>query len=207
VSTGEAEAAAQRPPAPPRERLIKEASRLFYRNGINAVGVDAIVREASVARMTLYAQFGSKDGLIEACLDHLDGRYHDWFVDEVAAHAPDPADRLMAFFDVLDAWFRDERFRGCQFINSAVELADPAHPGHRAIMSHKRRTREYLLELALAAGVPRPHQAAEALMLIVEGATVTALVEQDKDAAHRARDAAEALLAGLAARGQEPAES
>ena len=180
-----------------RERLIRAASRLFYRHGIHVVGIDAIVRAAGVARMTLYNQFGSKDGLIAACLNDLDTRYHEWFVGEVARRAPDPPDRVLAVFDVLDEWFRGERFRGCAFINAAVELSEADHPGHVAIVAHKRRTREYLATLARDAGLPDPGAASEALMLLVEGATATALVEGDRDAALRARRAAEALLAGM----------
>ena len=178
-----------------RERLIGEASRLFYRHGIRGVGVDAIVKTAGVTRQTLYSQFGSKDGLIAACLDHLDTLYHDWFEREVARRAPEPADRLLTIFDVLDDWFRSERFRGCTFMNAAVELTEPNHPGHPAILTHKRRTRDYLRDLARDADLADPQQAAETLMLLIEGATVTALVEGDRDAARRARRAAEALLA------------
>ncbi len=186
----------------PRDRLLEEASRLFYRNGIHSVGVEQIIESAAVARGTLYNQFGSKDGLIAACLNDLDLAYHEWFVNEVESRTSDPLARLRAIFEVLDGWIRSERFRGCTFINAAVELTDPSHPGHEAILAHKGRTREYLRSLTHDAELADPDQAADTLMLLIEGATVTALVEGDHLAAQRAGRAAEALLGGFG--GQEP---
>ncbi len=176
---------------------MEEASRLFYRRGINEVGVGEIVERADVARMTLYNRFGSKDGLVADCLRLLDLRYHEWFVRQVAARTDDPRARILAVFDVLGEWFRSSGFRGCAFINASVELSDPAHPGHEPIIAHKRRTRDYLLELADDAGVAEPRALADSLMLLIEGAIVTALVERDLDAAGRGRRAAGLLLAGL----------
>lgn len=183
------------PPDGARERLLAEASRLFYQRGLNGVGIDAIVEQAGVARMTLYNQFGSKDGLIAQCLDYLDTRYHDWFVRQVTARSQDPRERLLVLFDVLDDWFRSGTFRGCAFINASVELADPQHPGHDAIVAHKRRTRDYLRELAEDAGARDAAGLSDALMLLIEGAIVTALVERDYEAALRARRTTRILLA------------
>jgi AcrR family transcriptional regulator len=162
------------------------------------VGVGAIVDRADVARMTLYNRFGSKDGLIADCLRMLDVRYHEWFVRQVASRADEPRARILAAFDVLGEWFCSSGFRGCAFINAAVELSDPAHPGHQAIVAHKGRTRGYLLELAEGAEMTEPQVLADSLMLLIEGAIVTALVEGDRDAAARGRRGAELLLAGLA---------
>lgn len=189
------------PPDGARERLLTEASRLFYNRGLRGVGIEAIVEQADVARMTLYNQFGSKDGLIAECLAYLDTRYHDWFVRQVTARTQDPRERLLVIFDVLDDWFRSSTFRGCAFINASVELADPQHPGHEAIVAHKRRTRDYLRELAEDAGARDVVGLSEALMLLIEGAVVTALVERDYEAALRARRTARILLAALVDRG------
>jgi AcrR family transcriptional regulator len=183
--------------ADPRDRLLDQASRLFYRNGIHSVGVELIIEHAGVARGTLYNHFGSKDGLIAACLTDLDLAYHEWFVDRVESRTSDPVARLRVVFEVLDEWFCSDRFRGCSFINAAVELTDPSHPGHEPVLAHKRRTREYLRDLTTAAGLDDPETAADTMMLLIEGATITALVEGDRLAARRAGRAAEALVSPL----------
>lgn len=179
---------------PARERIIRAATRLFYRQGIPHTGVDAIIGEADVARMSLYRNFRTKDQLIAECLRRLDVRYHNWFVEQVRGRANRPEDALLSVFDVLDEWFASDDFRGCAFINATVELADPRHPAREPAIAHKRRNREYITELATAAGISNPETFAKQLMLLVEGAIVTALVQDDPDAAKDAKKAARALV-------------
>lgn len=173
-------------------RLLDAAERLFYRRGVQAVGVDAVVGEAGVATKTLYAHFGSKDGLVEAYLRRRDRRWLDWLRGRVDAAEPGPA-RVLAVFDALHEWFAEPGYNGCAFINVAGELA--ASPNARAIArDHKLALRALLTDVAAGAGAADPAVLAERLMLLVEGAIVTAHVEGDPDAAVRARSAAAALL-------------
>jgi AcrR family transcriptional regulator len=173
-------------------RLLDAAERLFYGRGVQAVGIDAVVAEAGVATKTLYAHFGSKDGLVDAYLRRRDQRWLDWLRGAVVAAEPGPA-RVLAVFDALHGWFNAPGFNGCAFINVAGELA--TSPAARAIArSHKRALRALLGDVAAQAGVTEPGVLAERLMLLVEGAIVTAHIEGDADAALRARSAAAALL-------------
>lgn len=185
-------------------RLLDAAERLFYARGVQAVGVDAVVSEAGVATKTLYAHFGSKDGLVEAYLRRRDQRWHDWLRGALAAADDGPA-RVLAVFDALGEWFATPGFNGCAFINVAGELA--TSPAVRVVArDHKRLLRAVLCEVAAQAGVDEPTVLAEQLMLLVEGAIVTAHVEGDSHAALRARSAASALLEldGLAHRVAHP---
>jgi len=183
------------PPQLTRARILDAAARLFYRRGIRAVSVDEVAESGAVTKVTVYKHFRSKDNLVASCLHMLDDRFFSWFVTEVESTSDDPRERLLAVFDVLDGWFRRRSFRGCAFINATVELADPAHPAHTAVVAHKDRSRAYFRELAVAARVDDPDAISDQWMLLSEGATVTALVEDDREAARRARKAAEALLA------------
>lgn len=177
-----------------RERILSTATRLFYRRGIHAVGVNTVIADSDVAKTTLYAHFRSKDELIAECLHRLDERYFRWFVEETNRRAEQPRDRLMAMFDVYDEWFQSRDFRGCAFINAAVELADARHPAAAPIANHKRRSRELVERLAREAGFSDPKAISDHLTLLMEGAIITALVEGDWQAARRARAAALRLL-------------
>lgn len=174
---------------PARDRIVAVATRLFYRRGIRAVGVDLVIAESGVAKTTLYKHFRSKDELIAECLTRLDERYFKWFEQEVERRADSPAAQLVAMFDVLDEWFQSNDFRGCAFINAAVEL-DPEHPAREAITHHKRRSRDLFDRLLADARAPNAQDLSDHLMLLMEGAIVTALVEGDWQAAKRARAAA-----------------
>jgi len=181
-------------PSAARERILDAASTAFYRRGIGAVGVDAVVAEAGVAKATLYRHFTSKDELIVAFLRRRDARWRGWLRDAVERLAPAPGDRPLAVFDALGEWFASDDFRGCAFINAAAEIADPGHPARAAVEDHKRLLAEYLDEVLRQAGAADHAADAGALLLLVEGAIVSALIEQDAAPATRAREAAARIL-------------
>jgi AcrR family transcriptional regulator len=178
----------------PRERILDAASVAFYRRGIRAVGVDSVIAEAGVAKATLYRHFPSKDALVQAFLERRDRRWRAWFEEAVDRLAPDPAARPLAVFDALGEWFASDDFRGCAFINAAVEITDPDHPARAAVRDHEERLAAYLTRLCREAGLDDPAGASAALFLLVEGAIVCALIEGTDAPAARARRAAARLL-------------
>lgn len=182
-------------PASPRERLIDTALELFNRQGYRATGIDGLLAEAGCAKMTLYNQFGSKEGLIRAALEARDSRWRTWLRNRVEALAASPRERLLAVFDALEEWFRRPEFRGCLFAKAAAEYPELADPVHRAAARHQRELLAYLRGLAADAGAHRPAPLARALMLLVQGAITVTQVNGPVGAAETARRAAEALIA------------
>jgi len=112
-------AAPERPS--PRERLLQAADRLFYEEGVHSVGVDRILRDADVARASLYSTYGSKDQLLRA---YLQNRSHGWqaLVAEALPTRWDTArDRIVGIFEMLTEWFAAPGYHGCPFINASAE--------------------------------------------------------------------------------------
>ncbi len=177
-----------------REQLVDTALELFYRDGFHATGIDRILAESGVAKMTLYKHFKSKDELILAALRLRDERFRNSFMKAVEQRAEKPADRLLAVFDVLGEWFRTDGFCGCLFINASAEFANPDDPIHGTSAEHKRLVLKYLRELAAAAGVGDPDELGDQIGLLVEGAIVVAHVTGRPDVAGKARGAAEILV-------------
>jgi AcrR family transcriptional regulator len=179
-----------------KQRLLDTADRLFYREGFRAVGIDRLIAEAGVAKMTLYTYFPSKDDLIVAVLQHREAQVLAFFRAAMARHATQTTDPLRAFFAALKEWFESPGFRGCAFQNAAVELADPAHAGTQFVRDHKWRFADLLRGLVEEAAGQGAVQLTPAIALLVEGAIVTALIHGTPDAAEVARDAALQLVAG-----------
>lgn len=179
-------------PTPARDRLVATADRLFYRHGLRAVGIDRVIAEAGVAKATLYAHFPTKDDLIVAVLRHREAELTTFLTAARDRHAAAGADPLGAFFAALKDWFRSDGFRGCAFLNAAVELADPDHPGSEYVRGYRRRFR------ALLAGLVRPagKAALPALLMLVDGAIMAALLDGSPAAADTALAAARRLLGG-----------
>lgn len=182
-----------------RDHLIDTALGLFSRDGYHAVGIDRILAEAGVAKMTLYNHFKSKDELILAVLRRRDEEFRHWFAREVEKHGETPRERLSAIFDALDVWFRSPSFYGCMFIGASGEFADSDTAIRRACVEHKRLTLDYYRNLAEAAGADDAAGLAGQILLLVEGATVAAHTAGQIDAAQKAKATAEILIsaAGL----------
>jgi AcrR family transcriptional regulator len=173
------------------QRVLDAAERLFYSRGVQAVGIDMVVAEAGVGLKTLYTHFRSKDRLVEAYLRRLNRRFLDRLQARMAQ--VQGRDQVLAVFDALGDWFAEPDFSGCAFINVAGELH--ANPAARAIArEHKQSLRALLQRTVRAAAVTDPDTLADRLMLLVEGAVVTAYVEGDELAAVRARSAATVLM-------------
>ncbi len=184
-----------------RDRLIDTALDLFNSNGYHATGIDRILAEAGVAKMTLYNHFGSKDALIEAALARRDERWRAWFRNAVARRAETPRGRLLAVFDALDEWFARPDFHGCMFIRAAGEYAGHDHPIHAIAAEHQRLVLADLRDLAAATGARRPARLSREIMLLALGAMVATQVNGPVGAGSAAKKAAATLIEAALAPG------
>jgi AcrR family transcriptional regulator len=151
------------------DRVFEVAADLFYRESIRSVGVETIVKEAGVAKISLYRSFASKDDLIVAYLRDRNADY--WrALDRMMAKEKDPRGQLRVLVDHIAARATTPGYRGCPFINYAAEFPDAAHPGHQVVEENKQRMRERLVTLAKAMDARASTQLADALFLLIEGA-------------------------------------
>jgi AcrR family transcriptional regulator len=181
-------------PSKARARILETAYDLFAHRGIQAVGIDAIVDQAGVARQTLYRHFTSKQDLVLAFLSLREQRWtKDWLQGEVERRATEPDERLLAIFDVFDGWFRSSDFEGCSFINVLLEASDPADPAHRAGAHYLAEIREFLKALARSARIADPDNFARKWHILMKGSIISA-GEGDREAASRARQIATVVL-------------
>ena len=186
----------RRSPDDERVLVLDAAERLFYGRGVQAVGIDDIRAEAGVSLKRLYQLFPSKDGLLVAFLERRDARWRGRlaaFVDARARDGADPAERILAVFDWLGEWFAEPGFRGCAWINSYGELGGVSEAVAGLARAHKAAFRAYLAGLVADAGL-RPDLTDE-LVLLAEGAMVTAGIFATPEPSAQARRAAVALIA------------
>jgi len=169
-----------------RERILETTDRLFYEQGIRAVGVDTVAAEAGISKRTLYNYFPSKDALITAYLSRR-------FKPVPLTDAP-PVQQILGNFDRLERSFSSGRFRGCPFVNAVAELKEPDHAANTIAVAFKDERRAWFRALLLRLGVAAPDSLAMQLMLLVDGAIAAAVVRGDPKVAHAAREAAATLL-------------
>jgi AcrR family transcriptional regulator len=176
-----------------RERLLAAASELFYEEGVHTVGVDRIVERAGVAKATLYTQFGNKDGLIRAYLIARHDRTRERMTRELAARFHTPRERLLGVFEVQGLSFVEPDFRGCAFVSANAE-STPGTGVEEVTEDYREWIRALFSGLAKEAGVPEPERLAQQLVLLYDGAGISAWMDHDDHVANVARTVAEALI-------------
>src|SRR5271154_3347252 len=126
---------------PVRDRILETASEMFYRDGIRAVGIDAIIARCGVAKMSLYRNFPSKDALVAAWLADRDAAFWRRWERAEAGDRGDPRRQLEAILDMVAARVAEPRWRGCPFLNTGTEFPEPGHPAHAVILANKAAVR------------------------------------------------------------------
>jgi AcrR family transcriptional regulator len=174
-----------------KDRILETADRLFYLQGIRAIGVDTIAAEIGISKRTLYNHFPSKDALIAAYLERR-------FVQPRPSDKP-PAEQILATFDALERRFSAKDFRGCPFVNAVAELG-AEDSVRRIAIAFKESRRLWFRDLLVKLGVGDAEALATQLAVLVDGCIAQDLVRNDPAMARAARDVAKVLLknAGVA---------
>ncbi|WP_028081928.1 TetR/AcrR family transcriptional regulator [Solimonas soli] len=158
-----------------RDRIFQTARELFYRQGIRAVGVDAIACGAGTNKMSFYRSFPSKDDLVAECLKAQVAESWERWDAAIAPYAGNPRRQIEAIFEMIMNKACGDDACGCPLSNAAVELREAEHPGHQVIRGHKTEVRRRLRALAAEAKASDPDSLGDALMLLLEGSTTTRL--------------------------------
>ncbi|MFF0414744.1 TetR/AcrR family transcriptional regulator [Kitasatospora sp. NPDC004745] len=179
---------------PPRERILDAAEELFSREGIRAVGVQAIADRAETTKMALYRHFATKDALVEEWLRIVAADYTAAFDRLAQAHPDDPRAQILGLARFIADGLPGISHRGCPFINSVAELPDRTHPARRLIEAHKVRQLRRLTDLCVRAGLPDPQDTAAELTFLLEGAQVSVQNGSVERAGERLMRIVEAVL-------------
>lgn len=159
---------------PARERILLTAHDLFYRDGIRATGIDRVIAESGVAKVSFYRHFPSKNDLIVAYLASRHERWMTWFADALRRHGADRKGAA-ALTPALEEWFHDGGYRGCAFINAVAEFGATLPQVAQVCREHKRQMAD-AIEALLPPGRKRA-RTARALAMAVDGAIVQAQIE------------------------------
>jgi AcrR family transcriptional regulator len=174
-----------------RRRILNTATELFYREGINATGVERLASEASVSKRTLYQHFPSKTAVVEEYLRAIQEGVGDPIQPGPDADNQDPRARILALFGNPPP---GGQMRGCPFHNAAVEAAEDMPEVHDIVQIHKRNYINGLTKLAKQAGAANPKLLGNQLAVLYEGAAALSTSLNDRTPWAHARKAAQVLI-------------
>jgi AcrR family transcriptional regulator len=169
-----------------KERILETADKLFYLQGIRAIGVDTIAAEIGISKRTLYNHFPSKDALITAYLERR-------FVQPRPSDKP-PAEQILGTFDMLERRFSAKDFRGCPFVNAVAELGAEDKSVRKIAVAFKESRRLWFRDHLKTLGVANAEGLATQLAVLVDGCIAQDLVRNDPAMARAAKEAATVLL-------------
>lgn len=180
--------------SPKRDKLLDCAKKLFETEGFHTTGIDRILEQAGVAKMTLYNNFGSKDLLIVAALDKASTDMVARLESAISQASNDPYEQILGVFDAFAAWHADPEFCGCMFQAAVAEFPDPESEPAKAARAHHARITELFRDLTARAEIPNHLTLAQMLAMIAAGASCTARQTRTRVPADHARQIAEILL-------------
>lgn len=186
-----------------RERIVRTALKLFYQEGIRATGIDRIIADSGVAKMSFYRHFPSKNDLIAECLtvhhQNLIGR----FTEAMDRHPLRQGTGLEALADALEEWFREPGFRGCPFINALAESPQRKSAPNKKVRAYKAELESFIALQAARLGWESPQMVASWVMIVLEGTIVRAQTLGSAAAAEECRE----LLKMIAVEARKPSRA
>ena len=165
-------------PSAARSRIVAAADELFYSVGIRSVGVDRVIAEADVARVTFFRHFPTKDDLVCNFLQRRAASARAELTELSEVNSGNPRAVLTFMAGAPEAERRRPGFRGCEFVNTAAEFGDANHPARGIVAAHRAWIRDFLAELLTELGHPRPAKTAELLLMLRTGAIIAASLEE-----------------------------
>ena len=134
-----------------RDRILAAADELFYREGVQTVGVDRISKRAGASKSPL-RNFRQQGSLIVAYLD-VRRTSIEATITHGLARLDAPRDRLLGVFEIQGDTFASPDFYGCPFLAASAEAA-PGSLVERAHADYRAWVRALLTELAAEAYLP-----------------------------------------------------
>jgi AcrR family transcriptional regulator len=160
---------------------------------VQTVGIDRVIEHAGVAKATLYSAFGSKEELVRAYLRARHDATRERMSRELAARYPTARERLVGVFEVQGLSFADPGFRGCAFVGAKAE-ARPGGAVDQVADEYRTWLHTLFADLARQAGAPEPKVLAQQLVLLYDGAGISAWMDRDPSAESAARAVAAAIV-------------
>lgn len=173
-----------------REHILTTASELFRTRGINATGVDTIVTEAGIAKMTLYKHFHSKEDLILEVLTSRSREFYEWLTARLNKASPNPTQKLDSLFDCIEEWLENPECKGLPFLKASAEFPQHDSAINQLSASLAKEFRAYLTTLAHEAGAKHPESLGQQLSILIEGAILSEQLNRNPVTFGYAREAA-----------------
>ncbi|PRV97533.1 bacterial regulatory, tetR family protein [Acinetobacter sp. AR_0276] len=170
-----------------------KAIELFNEFGYVNVGVDKIISESKVAKMTFYKYFPSKESLIHESLKMRDSLIRESINNYLNNTHEQGINKIKIFFNWYEDWFNREDFFGCMFIKVSDELPYD-NEAFSIAMNHKKWATDKILTILNDMDVKDSESLAFQIRFILDGAIVNENLFKNKQSIKSAWRIVEELI-------------
>jgi AcrR family transcriptional regulator len=163
-----------------KQELIKAAFNLFCEKGFHASGIDLILKEAEISKMTLYNHFSTKDDLILEVLNYAHEIFVKNVLEKVSALKIKPKSKIIKLIEIIEESTKKKKAIRCIFINASAEFPDLKNPIHKAASAHKLLTESYIKNLLKEAKLKNSEYLSKVIHSLLQGALVMTQVTGEK---------------------------
>ncbi|MDH6250752.1 AcrR family transcriptional regulator [Chryseobacterium sp. H1D6B] len=176
-----------------KDRILRAASDLFYKQGFNSTGINQIIAEADIAIGSLYNHFSSKNELLKA---YLIKEELEWFkgFEEQSAQLLSPKDKLAALVKYRKKLQDSTNFAGCHFIKIISEVGDSNPEVSDFVKKHKQKQKDLIKEFVAQIQSADVEEMTETIFLLLEGALVISTVDKNTKGFDQAKKIIQGLL-------------
>lgn len=154
--------------------VLDTATRLFTAHGVHAVGMDRLIAETGLAKMSVYRLYPTKDELVGAYLERLAKQIFGYIDADIERFADRPAGALLAILDAIEADLRRSDFRGCSFGNAASEFDQSHHPAREVARTYRTRLLDRLIAVSSQVDPEAGTSLGRRLAVLIDGAYLSA---------------------------------
>ncbi|MEG8239462.1 MULTISPECIES: TetR/AcrR family transcriptional regulator [Acinetobacter] len=163
-----------------KEDIINTALDLFNQIGYNATGVDKIIAESNVAKMTFYKYFPSKESLIMECLHHRNINIQNSIYEKLNLH-PDaePLERIHLIFNWYIDWINSENFNGCLFKKAFIEVSKQYTSIREPFQEYTNWLINLLNSLLVELDIKDPTPLTHIIISIIDGIIIDGTIDKE----------------------------
>jgi AcrR family transcriptional regulator len=155
-----------------RERIVDTASRLFYTQGYHTTGINQLIKEAGVAKASLYQHFPSKEDLLIEYL-RVTAMATNAALQDIIDQPTTSREKILAIFDFLLDFSKQSNYQGCNFLNIVAEVPQDNEQVIAMIRQQKNHIR-HLFENLLKPSAQE--ELADELYVLFDAALITGKV-------------------------------
>lgn len=159
--------------------ILNTALSLFHQEGFSTVGVDRIIAESKISKMTFYRYYPAKLLLIEDCLRIESKNIQSAITEKLESYCEyEPLEKLKVVYEWHLELINSKKFNGCLFHKASGTFLREDYSIFEIIDQHKIGKVNLIRKQLLALNIVEPDSLAVLIVNMLDGMLINARYDQ-----------------------------